>query len=85
VLHLAHVLDRAGVERLLHDRLLGARAAAESPLQRGIRAHPRVDLSQSMSTGEDSDESVRELLDGSMLDGLLPDPDVLGDGFKELQ
>jgi hypothetical protein len=38
-----------------------------------------------MSTGEDGDASILKLLDGSMLDGLLPDVDVLGDGVKELQ
>jgi hypothetical protein len=35
-----------------------------------------------VSTGEDGDEGVGELLDGSVLDGLLPDVNVARDGLE---
>lgn len=38
-----------------------------------------------MSTGEDGDEGVMELLDRRVLDGLLPDMDVLFDGRGQLE
>jgi hypothetical protein len=37
-----------------------------------------------MSTGENGNESICEFLDGRVLDGLLPDMNVLGDSVKEL-
>lgn len=37
-----------------------------------------------MRAGKDGDESIRQLFDGRVLDGLLLDLDVLGDGVKEL-
>jgi hypothetical protein len=54
-----HVLCRAVIERLLHDRLLGARGATESALQCRITSQPRVDLAQTMRAAEDRHKRIR--------------------------
>jgi hypothetical protein len=83
--HLGDVLARGGVERLLHDRLLGAAGAAEGALQGRVRAQARLDLREAVRAGKDRDERVRELLRGRVLDGLLSYPDVLFDDVEQLE
>ncbi len=84
-LHLRHVLFRAGIERLLHDRLLGATCSPEGTLQRLIRSDAGVDLAESVSAGEDGDEGVLQLLYRLMPHRLLQDADFLRDGVEELE
>jgi hypothetical protein len=50
-------------------------------LERGVGTQAGVDLGESVRAGEDRDESIVELLDGRVLNGLLPDVDVLLNGW----
>jgi len=60
LVHLLHMLCCRGIQRVLHHRLLSTTAAPESSLQAHLGSQWRIDLDQSMGSGQDADQGVRE-------------------------
>src|SRR5258708_6330768 len=83
--HLLHILCCRGIQRVLHHRLLRTAAAPESSLQAHIGSKSRIDLDQSMGSGQDADQGVIEFVAWSILDGLLSNLHLLCNRLKELQ
>src|SRR5262249_37938635 len=84
-LQLPNGLLSTGIQRILHHRLLGARAASEGRLQRRIGTHPPSNLDQALGTGQQGDEGVVELVDRRVAHGLLRDVHVVADGAKPVE
>src|SRR5260370_10048012 len=83
--HLLHMLCWTGMQRVLHHRLLSTAAAPESSLQAHIGSQSRIDLDQSMGTGQDADQGVIKFVAWPILDGLLSNLHLLCNRLKELQ
>src|SRR5258707_3105437 len=83
--HLLHMLCCRGIQRVLHHRLLSTAAAPESSLQAHIGSQSRIDLDQSMGTGQDADQGVIKFVAWPILDGLLSNLHLLCNRLKELQ
>ena len=62
LLQLTDIVRRAGVQRLLHHRLLGTGCAAKGSLERRIAAQAGVDLHQPMRTRQDGNPGIVQLI-----------------------
>jgi hypothetical protein len=82
VLHLLHILGGAGIQGVLHHRLLGTAAPSEGPLQGRIGSKPRIDLYQSMSTCQQADPRIVEFVGRPIFDRLLGNPHLLLNRLK---
>jgi len=85
LLQLSHILGCAGIQGLLHDRLLGTGRPSEGPLQATISSQAGIDLHHPMGSSQQADESISELVDWRMLDGFLLNLHLRTDWTKEIQ
>ena len=83
--HLLHILGGTGIQRVLHHRLLRTAAAPESSLQAHIGSQSRIDLDESMGSGQDADKGVIEFVAWPILDRLLRNLHPLCNRLKELK
>lgn len=83
-LQLGYILFRTGVQGLADSRLFRTPLAVKSRLQNPIGTHPFVRFHQPLGSGQHTDESVLELVYGSVNHGFLPDLDPLLDGSPYL-
>ena len=84
-LHLHDILWRAGIQGVLHHRLLGTARASEGVLQGDIGPQARIDLHQAMGTSQQTDEGIVEFVAWAILDRLLRNLDLLSDRAKQVQ
>lgn len=73
LLYLGDRLLCAGVQRLLHHRLLGTPRPAHRRLQRRVAAQARVNLHQAVCPRQDRDESIVEFVERRVPYRLLRD------------
>ena len=85
VLHLPHILGGTGIQRVLHHRLLRTAAAPESSLQAHVGSQSRIDLDESMRSGQDADLGIIEFVAWPILDRLLRNLHLLCNRLKELE
>ncbi len=85
LLQLYHIFCSAGIQGLLHHRLLGTRTSAKGLLQSRIGSQTRIDFYQPVGSGQQTDEGVRELVRWRMLDGFLLDLHRGADRVKQLE
>ena len=71
LLQLRHICCGAGIQGFLHHRLFGAGRASEGPLQASVSSQAGIDFHQSVGSGQQADEGVRELVGRRILDGFL--------------
>src|SRR6266699_3099384 len=85
LVQLDHIFGGAGIQRLLHHRLLSTAHSSKGSLQAWIGAQAGIDFHQTVGSGQQADKRIRELVDGRMLDGFLPDLHLSADRAKEIQ
>jgi hypothetical protein len=85
LLQLGHIFCGTGIQRLLDDRLLSTCASAKGSLQCWIGSQTRIDFYQSMGSGQQANEGIRELINRRLLDGFLLDPHQGADRVKQLE
>src|SRR5690242_50511 len=84
---LAHLFDvcvGAGIQRILHDRLLRAPADTERLTQGRVGAQLGIDLHHPVRSGQQQYQRIAKFVKGSVLDGLLSDLNIFPDGSEQI-
>ena len=85
LLHLLDIFGCAGIQRLLHHRLLGTRLTSEGLLQGGIAPQAGIDLRQPLSPRQNRDEAIIQLVAWAVFDRLLRNLHQLSDRAKQVE
>jgi hypothetical protein len=82
--HLFNVCVGAGVEGILHDRLLRAPGDAERLTQGRVGTQFGVDLDHAMRSGQEQYKGISQFVKGRVFDSLLCDPHLLLYGSEQI-